>query len=381
MPVKKKKRESTRIDFQIEADPTAESVGINAHLQMIGKSVFQQLPFYALRITSETEVADIVQAYCESHQVLQQHFDEGKTFLREICKTNVRVQRRDSYSNDARLAEIESLVGLRILTDKLPVAERLDGQLFNAPVKDVHAYLAKELLTVAERWIEEFGEAFVSLIDRTAGEITWSTNRSCDVVMNHREIRGKTKDTTATVVDDEIQTTTITTTAELETFDVQTKHSLMRAKRHAEISDLRSAAPAEAYSLWDAIPVWLKPYARVVEGDVYGKTVTESLWKRQVVRKVKSETQAVYDTDPAITLFNNIVIFLWDEMPPPPQEVREPETEYEGWNLIALAAAAVVSLAFWSTSLAAVTAAVVILWASTKFYLDSQRLPENERGL
>lgn len=315
----------------LPADVVDDPIGQIRH------DIWESLPFRHLVVSSETTKEDIVEAYCVSHELLVGHFEEAKEFVREICACNTFTEEGVQRQNLARIKSREvARITEPYFGENLPSPEGFGADVFYLEKNELHNHLYDGLAKTHDYWLATFLESMMSLAKGgLLGTVRWTVPGVCDLLLAQRTI---SRTVTDTRLDREYVRRHSDITVEAEVM----LHSLMRCS----ISRHLKKAPPNAISIWKKIPVWLKPYVEVVDGEMINEGS-----KKQVIDQRRTSTQVysplpkpdagpLYHQDPAITVFGTVVLTLWDahadnirDIPQPPKCLTATEQVEVGVNL------------------------------------------------
>ena len=372
---------------------------------------WSRLPFSkAIDLAEHLKHDELCQLEAESVSQLNQWQDELQNLVAVHCRTAIEMRAEGPSVDSARRASLEKKADE--LLQECGSVFLLLRPVLTADTRPLAARkVYDKLYTALRQACQELASGFVTLLDRMrdkslAGTIHWTTKTDCKLdffrhVVIH-ESKATVTHTTEQVTDD---ARPILRFREMESSQVSDQHCLAQHEHHVtqavahRIEEKWHPIPQQFQPLLDAIPAWLRPHVRILEGHQYLERIfVRNLYKRdwQTEPIVRRE----FETEPAI-LIGSYVLAGWGQAELDREMQRLDSIEFEAektnivraarrWTIAAaviaipLMIAAVLAIAFSRTApqfllplgglltlLAAGTAAVSLAGASRSRFLTN----------
>jgi hypothetical protein len=295
--------------------------------------LWSELPLQSLEAAS-ADRTEVVKRYTESLAWLRERQREVERLFALMCRINLQFRARGRLHEDLRdealrAKEQEMLARGRffpVLDDGTLTAElaaeppELIRLRLTESLRAITASLVREIFAALDRFV---GAETVGLIDwfgdaEDVCKFHFFSETVVQVQKRHRKFRGRERD--GQQVDDETVEVLQNVTHKMDGVNLHCharhEHHLMNAKAHPPGAQLH-AVPASARQLIDAIPGWLQPLVRIVEGDrirerIIERDVRSDKWRKKQQETVRRLEHVQYDNDPAVTL-DCYVLTGWGE--------------------------------------------------------------------
>ena len=295
-----------------EERPRQVSVVGKALLQL-RERLWHDLALPALQPRADAKHQNIIDIYSQSQDRIEKYRKEANQLLEIICMTNVVGQQNSRALQAALLQEVRKLFQ-DVRLPQLQVDKRVGANLGGHDVASAYQVLVEALDSALDGFLMSFADSLAKLLgSKVVGSITWTNASMCQFSFAIREIRQQANTRVVRHENDiEIDRFWTTETMSYVTSEWRIEHHLMRSQVTNDI-ELPRKSPPRAMQLWKSIPAWLREHVGVVEGDLFRKQALEiAKWEDTVVQETYHEEVAIVG-DPAITLFDQIVLTGWDE--------------------------------------------------------------------
>ena len=286
---------------------------VEAGFRSIRSDIWSDLPLPALQPRSDATHKNIIDVYSDSHERLERYRDEGNELLEAICIANTLSYEDHSLVHEILTKEVAKQF-TPIQIPSLPVDQQVGAELGRTDVMVAYSTLATALANSLDEFLVGFANGLATLHGaQTVGSIEWTNESMCRFTYTLKEILP------SAVVEEVTRTSkrSIDRTWTKESADYVTvswymEHHLTRGKMKSRLG-LPRDSPPRAQRMWDTLPIWLADHVGVVQGDLLRKHANEvARWDDSVVRESYQE-EVLPQADPAITLFDQLVLTAWDQ--------------------------------------------------------------------
>ena len=300
---------------------------------------WSRLPFSrAIDLAEHLKHDELCQLEAESITQLNQWQDELQNLAAVHCRTAIEMRTDGPSVDSARQASLEKKA--EELLQECGSVFLLLKPVLTADTRPIAARkVYDKLYTVLRQSCQELATGFVTLLDRMrdkslAGTIHWTTKTDCKLdffrhVIIH-ESKATVTQTTEQVTDDAHP---ILRFREMESSQVSDQHCLAQHEHHVtqavahKLEEKWHPIPQQFQPLLDAMPNWLRPHVRILEGHQYLERIfVRNLYKRdwQTEPIVRRE----FETEPAI-LVGSYVLAGWGQAELDREKQRVNSIEFE----------------------------------------------------
>lgn len=386
----------------------------------LADSIWPRLPLAAQVFSKSSDRTAIVKAYVDSLNELQEYQNGLAHLVSVTCKANLEFRQERGTTNQAHRTKslgdtLDNMIARANLPSK-PISNDLTATVAAQPVEQLHRTLTSALKRAVTELASNVEAALQNMArQRLAGLVEWVGENACryhffkEVVIQENDgFKSSSKRGTRTATDENgnrrQQAVQRTTSGESgQTFHrwARHEHHVMNAV-HTSIANSRVMIPLSAQRVVEALPAWLRPFVRIIDGDLIRERVIEcdyqkEKWSDVTTREVDLPNPPVdrptFAADPAITI-DSFILTGWgpreiaaevtrrqllDSADREKKEVAAARRERMVWITGAVAAVAVSSLLIQSTHSPALC--VLALALSVYAALNAVRLQARSMGL
>ena len=312
--------------------------------EQLTTGLWSQLPFAGVDATDAADKGTLVRLYTESLGKLHSLQTDVRSLVRAVCAAGFEFRQLGGVTDEGakQLAMEQALEEMvrDIATTQRPIENALTSTLVASHTpRQLLVTFRRALEAALARFAEDFERTLEALVDRqVAGLIDWTDSQTCcyhffrHVVL--QDNHGKSESFGPTRLNRRSPTGWSQVVTETEGGEhifrrARHEHHVMHAF-HTSPANSRVPMPARARRLLQAIPAWLYPFIRIVDGDLFRERIVEQdlkrkQWGRTRVREVPVENRddPVYGWEPAI-IIGGFVLTGWG-----PKEVVAVQTQQQ----------------------------------------------------
>jgi len=324
---------------KLTQEPRADDLSV-----LIGHEIRSRLPWSRLP-TSIPDVQPLVEAYIGSLTQLDRFRKEVENLIRVACETNLEFRQQSGETHEqARDAALQAKLGEMLsaaAVDWLPTRNIIDARLVSRPVNELRQQLDAALDHAVSQFCVGFFESLAKLVDRELfGLVEWLPNNCCSyhffkrVVIQENEgaqaTSVKTKFHSESEPDPEtgrriVGTRTTTTTRGSGKHQhrlARHQHDVMNAF-HTSIGNSNVVMPPQVTRLCQAVPEWLHPFVRVIDGTIFRERIVERDTGVENWQDVQIHDEPIVGWEPGVVI-GPYVLTGWG-----PREVRAEQQRRE----------------------------------------------------
>jgi hypothetical protein len=309
----------------------------------LADSLWPTLPFVAEASRVPLDRTALVMSYIESLNKLQSLQSDHVHLVTVTCEANLEFRQETGTTNQVNRdksmgATLDKMVGRAKLPLK-PIENILTAEIAALPVEQMQRTLSSALKKAVKQFATQVEAVFQNMAaQRLAGLIEWVGQNACryhffkEVVIqeNHGSESSSTR-TTRPVTDSRgrqrrqlVQKTTTTESGRTIHRWARHEHHVMNAI-HTSLANTKVVMPPGPERIKEAIPAWLAPFVRVIDGDLIRERIIEcdyheENWSNVTTREVDLPG---YAPDPAIAI-DNFILTGWG-----PREIAAEEQRRE----------------------------------------------------
>ncbi len=296
----------------------AESHLLSPLFAQLKDEVIRDLPVQEVAIADTHDAVAQVTAQCS--QLLEERQKETRQFLRKLCYHVVNIRVRGEHQPQAMSAALESARRpLLAAVDRIvvPVEPVLTAELIAQSLPVIHEAVQQWLTTAGQTIANQLVLALHTLVEMdVVGIIEWPGERACKLhFFRHTVLQDRVmSQKTSTIRRVERNTLSI---EEWEQLRARNRYSIERHEHHVmnavaqELGQNRYPIPVEYQELMDAIPKWLRPHIRVLEGELILERIAQRLLREEHWDSQPMLRNA-YEIEPAI-LLGHYVLTGWGQ--------------------------------------------------------------------
>jgi|GEM_PF-4135725 len=275
--------------------------------------IWNNLSLPAITPRENASHSNIIDLYGDSQSRLEQYRSEANQWLERICLANV-ITYEDPFTTRYALRHEVDRIYKPVELPPLAVPDDVAATLAGNEIMVVHRSLEEALAVTLQEFLLRVAQSLLTLYEGgTLGSIEWTSNDMCRFVYSQREVRinDSTVAESSHLLSGDTRRVFSKRQDQFSVIDWDITHNLTSATINERLG-LPHEAPQRIAQLWDSTPTWLRPNAAVVKGTLFRKAAEKvESWEDTVVSR-EFEDFAVPRGDPAVTLFNQIVLGAWD---------------------------------------------------------------------
>ena len=275
--------------------------------------LWDQLPLTGLQPAKSAQLSHLLDSYSSGSERIERWRGEVDTLLTAICTSCVYGMGFDSDSlREAMQAEADKLMQ-PIARSSIMAPEVVNAKLAEMQIAVVHDALLDASSTSLDAFLTHMLGSFAVLYrSQTIGSIEWTNDSTCRFEYPRLEV---SEDGFEEEYGYDGFIEEVTETEKFKCVDLSIEHFIHRAQIDYQ-NRLPASAPLPAEHVWRAIPDFLTKYSSIVKGDIFRQRETEcESWESTVVSTQIRADSILNHADPAIVLFDQLVLTGWVDGP------------------------------------------------------------------